>query len=80
MSKLSKLIRKMDSQTVRKLVDESLRRGPGNSPLYDAAVEYLVALPDGPFTNHPQLVAEYRQADAARTLPGAGNLEKTKRL
>jgi len=80
MSKLSKLIRKMDSQTVRRLVDEALRRGPGNSPLYDAAIEFLLALPDGPFTNLPRMVAEYRQADEARTLPGAGNLEKTKRL
>jgi len=62
------------------LVDEALRRGLGNSPLYDAAVEYLVALPDGPFTDLPHMVAEYRQADAARNLPGAGNLEKRQRL
>jgi len=81
MSKLSKLIRKMDSQTVRKLVDESLRRGPGNSPLYDFAIDYLAALPDGPHTNLPHLVEEYRQADVARNLPGAGNFkEKRQRL
>jgi len=57
---------------MRQVVDEILRRGRGGSPLYNAALEYLQALPDGPASILQPLVEQYQQADAARRLPGAG--------
>jgi len=65
----------MDSQTIRKLVDEVVSRGPAGSPLYDSAMGYLAALPDGPFTNLGHMVEQYNQADAARNLPGDGKFK-----
>jgi len=62
----------MDSQTISKVVDEILLRGPGGSPLYASAVEYLQALTDGLASILQPLVEQYEQADAAQRLPGAG--------
>jgi len=60
---------------IRQVVDEILRRGRGGSPLYNAALEYLQALPDGPASILRPLVEQYQQADAARRLPGTGILD-----
>jgi len=62
----------MDSHQINLIVDEALRRGPGGSPLYDAAVEFLQALPEGPALPLQPLIDQYDQADAARRLPGNG--------